>query len=113
MTSARFWLGLRKSQLPATQCVLHWPSEIATLLPVSNTTRPFGWSMTHMLTGMVMSRAFSLGTRGIRSVMWKGPNKPLVAQYTPLTWARASEGPASTNPSSAAAIASFLMIDLL
>ena len=56
MTSARFWLGFRKSQLPGAQYFLQLsiPSEIAALLPVSNTTRPFGWSRTHMLTGMVI-----------------------------------------------------------
>jgi len=34
-----------------TQWLLQPPSEIAALLPVSKTTRPFGWSITHMLTG--------------------------------------------------------------
>jgi hypothetical protein len=36
--------------------------------------------MTHMLTGIVMLRSFSFGTLGIRSVMGKGPNIPLVVQ---------------------------------
>ena len=42
MTSSRFWLGFRPSQLPGAQCCLHPPSEIATLFPVSKMTRPFG-----------------------------------------------------------------------
>ena len=70
------------TQLPGAQYFLQLsaPSEIATLLPVSNTIRPFGWSITHMLTGIVISRCFSFGTVGIKPVMGKGPNLPLVVQ---------------------------------
>src|SRR2546427_1254027 len=82
MTSSRFWLGLRKSQLPATQWLLHAPSETAALFPVSKTASPFGWSMTHMLIGIVMSRALSFGSDGISPWMLNGPNMPLVVQYT-------------------------------
>src|SRR5215510_11788726 len=109
MTSSRFWLGLRPSQLPATQWDLQPPSEIVTLFPVSKTTRPLGWSMTHMLTGIVMLRAFSFGTLGIRSVIGKGPNIPLVVQYRPLTCASAGEERVNTKATSAATIPSFLM----
>src|SRR5256712_13863690 len=108
MTSSRFWLGLRKSQLPATQWLLHAPSETAALLPVSKTTRPFGWSMTHMLIGIVMSRAFSFGIDGISPWMLNGPNMPLVVQNT-FTCANAADGTMHSMPSTTAAIPSFLM----
>src|SRR5687767_1729467 len=115
MTSSRFWLGFRKSQLPAAQCFLHCPSETATLLPVSKTMRPFGWSMTHMLTGMVTSRAFSFGTLGMSPWMLNGPKKPLAVQYTPRTWASAAEGSEQVTESaiSAAMIPSLFMVPLL
>src|SRR5688572_13989314 len=118
MTSSRFWLGLRKSQLPAAQCALHLPSEIALLLPVSKTTSPFGWSMTHMLIGMVTSRAFSFGTVGISPVMLNGPKKPLEVQNT-FTWGAACVSPEDGRSSviesdrSAATIPSLFMIPLL
>src|SRR3989441_7441024 len=108
MTSSRFWLGLRKSQLPATQWLLHAPSEIAALFPVSKTTRPFGWSMTHMLIGIVMSRAFSFGRDGTSPWMLNGPNVPLVVKNT-FTCADAVDGTMHSMPSSTAAIPSFLM----
>src|SRR4249920_2633880 len=83
---------------------------MATLLPVSNTTRPFGWSMIHMLTGMVTSRCFSFGTVGIRPVIGNGPNMPLVVQYTPLTCANTADEPTRhSKPSSAAAIPDFFI----
>src|SRR5690242_8400424 len=83
---------------------------MATLLPVSNTTRPFGWSMIHMLIGMVTSRCFSLGTVGIRPVIGKGPAKPLVVQYTPLTCADTiAELAAHIKPSAAATTVAFLI----
>src|SRR5688572_10437419 len=68
--------------------------------------------MIHMLTGIVTSRAFSFGMLGMRPWMLNGPKKPLVVQYTPLTWARAGEG-SSDNPRSATTRPSLLMIDLL
>src|SRR6267142_3244835 len=109
MTSSRFWLGLSPSQLPGTQWLLQPPSEIAALMPVSNPTRPLGWSMTHMLTGMVMSRCFSLGTVGISPVMAKGPNMPLVVQYTCLTCANTADEPNThRRPSSAATMPFFI-----
>ncbi len=36
--------------------------------------------MTHMLTGIVMSRAFSFGILGISPWMLNGPKSPLLAQ---------------------------------
>src|SRR5262245_5133803 len=63
-----------------------------------------------MLTGIVTSRCFSLGTVGIRPVIGKGPKKPLVVQYTPLTCADTAEEPkAHTPPSNAAAMTAFFI----
>jgi [protein-PII] uridylyltransferase len=73
-------LPSRKARIPARVRFDGEASDTATLLPVSNTTRPLGWSMIHMLTGMVTSRCFSLGTVGINPVIGKGPNMPLVVQ---------------------------------
>src|SRR4051794_9423322 len=55
---------------------------IATLLPVSNTTSPLGWSIIHILIGNLMSRALSLGSVGMTVVIGNGPEKPLVVQNT-------------------------------
>src|SRR5690242_17122566 len=102
------------SQKPADQYERQLPSDTATLLPVSNTTRPFGWSMIHMLTGMVTSRCFSFGTLGMRAVIGNGPNMPLVVQYTCLTCANTADEPAMQNsPSSAAKIPDFFITFLL
>src|SRR6185436_8965130 len=111
MTSARVWLGFRKSQLPGAQYFLQLsiPSETATLLSVSNTTRPFGWSSTHMLTGMVMSRALSTGRAGIRPRMSNGPNMPLVVQYS-FCANVADEPKVHSRPSSVAARTDFFMV---
>src|SRR5438445_12945440 len=64
--------------------------------------------MTHMLIGIVMSRAFSFGIDGISPWMLNGPNMPLVLQNT-FTCANAADGTMHSMPSTTAAIPSFLM----
>src|SRR2546427_1852832 len=64
--------------------------------------------MTHMLIGIVMSRAFSFGIDGISPWMLNGPNMPLVVQNT-FTCANAADGTMHSMPSTTAAIPSFLM----
>ena len=85
------------------------PSATAALFPVSYTTSPFGWSMTHMLIGITMSRSLSFGMVGIRPDILKGPNLPLVVQYTPLTCANPADGMTHSMPSSAATNPSLLI----
>src|SRR5947199_10500609 len=64
--------------------------------------------MTHMLIGIVMSRAFSFGRDGTSPWMLNGPNVPLVVKNT-FTCADAVDGTMHSMPSSTAAIPSFLM----
>ena len=69
--------------------------------------------MTHMLIGIVTSRAFSFGIDGMSPWMLNGPNTPLEVQYNPFTCAEAVDGSMHNTPSSTAAIPSFLMTRLL
>src|SRR5437870_1719226 len=64
--------------------------------------------MTHMLIGIVMSRAFSFGRDGTSPWMLNGPNVPLVVKNT-FTCADAVDGTMHSMPSSTAAIPNFLM----
>src|SRR5438876_4289163 len=77
-------------------------------------TRPLGWSMIHMLTGITTSRFFSLGRDGTSAWRGNGPNLPLVVQYalTCGAWEKA-DGTRPSIESNATDTPSFLISPLL
>src|SRR4029077_17663512 len=65
-----------------------------------------------MLTGMVIWRDFSTGRAGIRPLISKGPNMPLVVQYS--FCANAPDDAAMNSmPNSAATMPDFFMVSFL